>query len=64
METVKSQRGANSVAQYGKAHQNALELTKTLVINAFAAQNCKGLNLKCKVCEEKKKSTSGWPDSH
>lgn len=50
---MKSQRGANSVAQCGTAHQNALELTKTLAINAFAAQHCKGLNLKCKVCVEK-----------
>lgn len=63
METVKSQRGAKSVAQYGMAHQNALELMKTIVINAFAAQNCKDLNFRCKVCVEKQ-STSGWSDSH
>lgn len=35
---MKSQRGAKRAAQYGTAHQNALELMKTLVINAFAAQ--------------------------
>lgn len=39
METAKSQRGAKSAAQYGTAHQNPLEVTKALVINAFAAQN-------------------------
>lgn len=39
MENVKSRRGAKSAAQYGTAHQNPLELLKTLVINASAAQN-------------------------
>ena len=39
METVKSQRGAKSAAQCGTGHQNALEVTKTPVINASAAQN-------------------------
>lgn len=39
MENVKSQRGAKNAAQYGTAHQNPPELTKTLVINASAAQN-------------------------
>lgn len=47
METVKSQRDAKCAAQYGIAHQNALELMKTLVINASAEQNCKDQNLKC-----------------
>lgn len=38
-ETAKSQEGAKSAAQCGTAHQNALQLTKTPVINASAAQN-------------------------
>lgn len=38
-ETVKSQRGAKSAAQYGTAHQNAFEVTETPVISASAAQN-------------------------
>lgn len=36
---MKSQRGAKSAAQYGTAHQNPIEPTKTLVINASAAQH-------------------------
>lgn len=35
----REQRGAKSAAQYGTAHQNASEVTRTPVINASAAQN-------------------------
>jgi len=38
-ETVKSQRGAESAAQCGTAHQNTREAKKTPVINASAAEN-------------------------
>ncbi len=42
MENVMSQRGAKSAAQYGTAHQNPLELLKTLMINVSAAQSWQG----------------------
>lgn len=64
METVKSQRGAKSGAQYGMAHQNALQVMKMLVINAIAAQKCKDLNLECKVCMEQKKKINIWVVRH